>query len=429
MVAIPIPLLPVQYDFLTCTAKYQALITGLGYGKTWIGARKAIAYALKLKGRLGLAASNSYRQLEDVVIPALTEALQQMEVTYRWEAGKARFCLANGSTILCRSLDRTALEKVRGTEFAWAWLDEARDMSAKAFAVVQGRAGRQRGIQSTIFITTTPNGLNWIYDRFGPDRPNQTDYAIFRAKTTDNPTLPDDYAVSLEDSYDTRAVKQELLGEFVASSETLYHAWDRKVHIREAAAYKPSLPLIVALDFNVSPCVAALIQERRGTTVVVDEIWNDDGDGTVGVIDRFLAKYPNAVDVQVYGDPAGHARDTRSGTTDYEMWRERVTRRIRVPRKTYPIVDRINSVNGRLRSHTGKIRLLVSPICKHLVADFEQVLPHKDGSRRPRKEADTPHLTHISDALGYYIVHEHPLRARLDRLKAANKDAATLAAR
>ena len=423
--AIRVPLLDIQYAFLTCVVRFCALVTGVGYGKTWIGARKAVSLALKYPGTIGLACANSYRQLEDVVEPELEAALEAMGVGYTWQSGKSRFVLANGSKILCRSLDKTAVSKIRGTAFLWAWLDEARDMPEKAFKVVMGRVGRKRGPAAQVFITTTPNGFNWIYKYFGPNRKNRADFEIFKARTADNPTLPPSYFESLADSYDSRFAAQELDGDFIAAEDVLYGAFSKK-NISRLARYQPGEPINVALDFNFNPCVAAIIQEIAGRTCVVDEIWVEGGASAPGVIDEFMARYPRARDVTIYGDPAGHGRSAQTGKSYYDLWREALPHaRIAVPRSVYPIVDRVNSVNYRLKTARTKTRLLyVNPGCEHAIEDFSQVLPAKDGSLAPRKSADTPELTHISDAIGYYVVHEHSVRARVDRLKAAAEDAA-----
>lgn len=419
-----IPLLPVQFAFMDCSSRYQALITGIGYGKTWVGARKGVSLTVRFPGTQGLACSNSYRQLEDVVIPEIEAAAKHFGVPCRFEAGKARFVFANGSKILCRSLDKTAMNKLRGTAFVWAWLDEARDMPEKAFKIVQGRIGRKRGPAAQLFLTTTPNGFNWIYKHFGPLKKDpRGEYSIFHARTADNTTLPSDFVPSLTSAYDERMAAQELDGAFTAPENTLYSAFDRTKNVSRRARYDPTAPLAVALDFNVNPCVAGIIQEFAGRTCVVDEIWNADGDGTPGVIRAFGERYGYDVAFEIYGDPAGHARRSNAGKSDYELWKDAFPNaRVLVPRSTYPIVDRVNSVNHRLKQRDGTRLLFVNPSCVHLIEDFEQVMPKKDGSRAPRKEADAAHLSHISDAVGYYVVHVHSVRARVDMLKRAIED-------
>jgi hypothetical protein len=422
---LSVPLLDVQYRFLVSVVKFICLLTGVGYGKTWIGARKAVAKAVNHPGTKGLACSNSYRQLEDVVIPELRAALEQMGVSYTWRAGDRNFILENGSIIQCRSLQSSAIDGLRGTSFEWAWLDEARDMPEKAFEVVQSRVGRKIGPVPQVFITTTPAGFNWIYKRFGPNRKNKDQYEIFRASTRDNPFLPDNFYGDLEDSYSKEFAEQELEGGFISMGKRLYSSWHPIKNVTKKARYRAGDPLIVALDFNIGHCVAAIMQERGGCTLVVDEIFCDKGEGTFGVIDEFMRKYPQAQNVFIYGDPAGHGRNAAASKTNYELWREALPdARVMVPTSWYPIPDRVLSVNYRLCSaREKKRRLFVNPSCTHVIEDFDQVAPQKDGSCAPLKSNDTLHLTHISDAIGYYVVHEHSVRARVNGIKQAMKDA------
>ena len=70
---------------------------------------------------------------------------------------------------------------------------------------------------------------------------------------------------------------------------------------------------------------------------------------------------------------------------------------------------RVNAVNARCCSTDGKRRLLVdAAAAPKLVRDLEGVQTVKGGSGEIDKKKDRK-LTHISDALGYYIVHEYPL--------------------
>ena len=69
-------------------------------------------------------------------------------------------------------------------------------------------------------------------------------------------------------------------------------------------------------------------------------------------------------------------------------------------------------MNTRCRSGDGVMHLMVDPsACPNLVRDFEGVRLLDGGSGEIDKKAD-PKLTHMTDALGYYIVREFPTTAR-----------------
>ncbi len=69
-------------------------------------------------------------------------------------------------------------------------------------------------------------------------------------------------------------------------------------------------------------------------------------------------------------------------------------------------------LNSRLRSSAGLVRLMVDPVhAPHVVLDFEGVttLPGGSGEIAKKKHLD---LSHITDALGYYIDHRFPVKSR-----------------
>jgi hypothetical protein len=85
-----------------------------------------------------------------------------------------------------------------------------------------------------------------------------------------------------------------------------------------------------------------------------------------------------------------------------------------VPSANPPVKDRINCVNAVLRNYVGQHRLQIDPRCKQLIKDFEQVCWKADPHGNPLAELDKsdPLRTHASDAAGYFLVREFPMRAQ-----------------
>jgi hypothetical protein len=74
-------------------------------------------------------------------------------------------------------------------------------------------------------------------------------------------------------------------------------------------------------------------------------------------------------------------------------------------REQNPLVrDRINAVNAQLRNALQQHHLFIDPCCEHLIEDLERVT-WKPGTAIPDPGTDRM-LTHISDALGYFIESE-----------------------
>ena len=74
--------------------------------------------------------------------------------------------------------------------------------------------------------------------------------------------------------------------------------------------------------------------------------------------------------------------------------------------------DQVNSMNSRLKSADDVVRMVIDPSkAPNLVKDLEGVRVVDGGSGEIDKKSD-PKLTHMTDALGYYISKRHPVRVR-----------------
>ena len=63
---------------------------------------------------------------------------------------------------------------------------------------------------------------------------------------------------------------------------------------------------------------------------------------------------------------------------------------------------RVNAMNSRIEAADGKVRFLVEPVkCPYTVMDLDGVVWHDKTSDKT--------LTHLSDAIGYYVAQVHPL--------------------
>jgi hypothetical protein len=91
------------------------------------------------------------------------------------------------------------------------------------------------------------------------------------------------------------------------------------------------------------------------------------------------------------------------------QFRERLA--LRVPAANPAERARLNAVNTRLKSGDGTIRLMVDAAkARNLVKDLDGVRLLAGGSGEIDKRADE-RLSHLSDALGYYIAAEFPVAA------------------
>jgi hypothetical protein len=215
--------------------------------------------------------------------------------------------------------------------------------------------------------------------------------------------VPDFYD-RLKSSYDERLFAQEAQGDYLnINAGSVYSAFDRQRNVQEIRLHR-HLPLFWTLDFNVDP-MCSLIAQRHGDDLrVLDEIVLHRA-STLNACEEFQARFPNhQAGLAVYGDATGCRLQT-AGTTDYKIISEFLRRegyeraQLKVPASNPAVRERVQLVNSRLLSASGESHLAISPRCKELIADFEEVTYMPD-STIIDKDRD-PKRTHLSDALGY----------------------------
>jgi len=197
--------IPAQVAFWTDPSRVRGYIGGVGSGKTFAGAVEVIRQPARTTGIVlaptyPMLRDASQRSFFDICPPQLIKDHNKAE-------NKTE--LYNGSTILWRTADNP--DRLRGPNLSWAWIDEAAFIDEDAFKVTLSRL---RVAPANLWVTTTPNGQNWLYRRFVQE---QLGYALHYGKTADNPFNVAGFAAELRRQYagDPAYAAQELDGQFV----------------------------------------------------------------------------------------------------------------------------------------------------------------------------------------------------------------------
>ena len=312
----------------------------------------------------------------------------------------------NGSEIHVVSLDVPARIEGKST-WHGAVIDEAGDAAYNVFDM-HVRAtlsdskgwcwiiGRARQTKSPYFKELKTRALN-----------GAEGYEFFTWKSSD--ILDPDEIADIKSTTSPAVYAQEYDAEFQDALGRAYSYYDADVHKKEIAFDKDN-DLVVACDFNVNPCVWEMGQEMPGRFFnVFDEVTdvNTDTFKMVTLLKkRILALHKNEQAAKLhrmdfYGDYAGTQRTTNATYSNWKIIREAFEDwNATFHLKPSPhIIDRVNAVNGRMRSADAGVHFAVSEKAKLLRADFEnlsleQVMKEKEAEQT---------LTHASDALGYWI--------------------------
>lgn len=258
------PLTEAQRRFLGLPGKYRGFFGGIGSGKSYLGS--LLALSRMRAGHPGLVLAATYRQLGAVCEQLILGHLNDKDLSYQFKQAD-QVLNYNGCVTYFRSSERPDL--LRGLSVAWCWLDEAGLMTEDLWRIVLGRL--REGDQQEAFLTSTPRGFSWLWERFVQDKTG--DYSWTQAATADNQFLPPEYVEGLERNYDGAYRDQELLGAFVAFEGLVFPEFSREVHVCEPFEIPASWERRRAIDFGYSnpfACLWAAI-DHDGRIYIYDE--------------------------------------------------------------------------------------------------------------------------------------------------------------
>jgi PBSX family phage terminase large subunit len=200
-----------QHSFLTNDARFRLFVGGVGSGKTRAGCVEILRQPAK---SVGMVVAPTYPMLRDATMRTFMELAQRGGVLKEYSRSEMRATLIDGKHVLFRSADNP--DRLRGPNIGWFYLDEAALMGAEAWLIMIGRLRERPG---RAWVTSTPRGKNWLYETFAH---GGNDYAITHSSSRDNPFLPPEFIKSLEQSYTSEWLRQEVEGEFVDPAGALF---------------------------------------------------------------------------------------------------------------------------------------------------------------------------------------------------------------
>jgi phage terminase large subunit-like protein len=399
---------PIQLQFVYCDARFSFYVGGIGAGKTFAGAVRAILRAAWNPGSLGVIGAPTYPMLRDTTQRTVFELLPEW-LLHRFIETQQHLWLTNGSEVLFRSLDEP--NRLRGLNLAWFWLDEAPLCGHYAWEVLKGRL-RQRGFEPSAWATGTPKGRDGFAREF--ELAPLPGHALFRASTRINAhNLPPGYIEDL--GYTGAFAAQEIEGQFVAF-EGLVYTFDasRHGHLREPAHGRRFQRVIGGVDWGYTNPAAALV-------------FGLDGDHRAWQVAEFYQRRASLTDVlvptildltrrwDVQTWYCGPDEPEHIAALDAALVHAGLPARARAADNR--VAPGIQTVAGLLALRgDGSRGLYVSPACEHTIAEYgayryAEAAPNgkRDPSEQPLKQND-----HALDATRYALHTELGRSSRAD---------------
>lgn len=426
----------IQRAYLTSEHRFNVVPAGRRSGKTEIAKRRLVRRGIRGSGfdrPRYFAAAPTRDQAKRIYWSDLKRLVPKDAMRGTPSESELVIPLWHGGEIFIVGMDKP--ERIEGAPVDGGILDEKANMKPQAWGEnVRPALSDRRGWCDLIGV---PEGRNHYYDDAQKaqaallERGAASEWGYFHWKSAD--ILPADEIEAARRDLDELTFQQEYEASFVNFEGRAYYAFGDANIGAVRRLYNPKQPLIVCLDFNVAPGVSAIAQElplpKHGIgTGVIGEVWIENNSNTPAVCRKILKDWSTHEGrVEVYGDATGGARGSaKVEGSDWELAKKvlkggdssaglsgfgsRVS--FNVPASNPPERARVNAVNTRTRSTEGTVRLMVDPTAApHVIRDLEGVRMLKGGSGEIDKDIDK-RLTHITDALGYYVVAEFPITER-----------------
>ena len=390
-------LLPHQQKFCEDTSHRKlALVCGFGAGKTYALVSKSIILASMNVGCISAIFEPTAPMLRDILMRTMNELLELWEIPFTFRASplpEYQLQFKEGvHTILLRTI--LTYQRLRGQNLCAVGFDEADTVNKRDAeqAMNMALARLRSGDVQQFYATTTPEGHSWAFDTF--EKNAKEDTRLIKAKTSDNPYLPEGFIDSLLENYPPQLIQAYLNGNFCnLTTGQVYDKFDRNIHVLETEpVINEHEPIRVGIDFNIGNMNAVIGIAAGNKFIVIDEIAKSHD--TDSIAQEIKARYPFNK-IYIYPDASGGNRSTNASRTDIQIL-ESYGFLNQSALSNPAIRDRVNSVQGMLLNGKGESKMMISKKAVRLIECLE--LQSYNDKGEPDKDAG---YDHMNDALGY----------------------------
>ena len=401
---------PVQYKAWTSSKRFSYLPCGRQSGKTELALRRLVRYLPVKKDypttyfysgpTYAQAKRTAWQRLINLIPKEWISSISHSELTIK---------TVFGSTLFLFGLDKP--QRIEGlTRVDGGVIDENSDIKPGTFDL------------SVLPTLTWSNGWIWfigVPKRYGVGAVEYrercekaaagelADSALFHWPSSE--IISPEALEYARSAMDERDFAEQFGAKWLDAGGGVFHSFSTEFNVRPCV-YDVNLPIIVGMDFNISPLTFVFCHVKGTSLEVFDEQWLRDSN-TPAALEVMTKKYAgHKGGWRIYGDASCRARHTSAYSSDYihiaqNEQLKSMGRTLHFDMSNPPLADRFAETNAKICNSAGLRQLFVDPKCKHLINDL-CIRAYKPDSREPDDSGD---IGHITDALGYIIHKLWPL--------------------
>lgn len=236
---------PKQLNFHQSQAKFRAIISGIGFGKSAGGANEMIRTIGKYPKCDHLIMSPTSSIMRNATLKQFFKFCPK-DLIVGGSKQERTILFANGARIIYYTADNERhINRLSGMDIGSFWLDEARLFLTNLWPMILGRLRDDNGPLRG-WITTSPFAGNWTTDYFIRNQDPRSrkpindphNYELFTGSTLDNPYTPEEYKQNLLNTYSGDFARQEIYGEIVSFEGQVYKGFQHKLHVHDIKVSK-----------------------------------------------------------------------------------------------------------------------------------------------------------------------------------------------
>lgn len=332
--------------------------------------------------------------------------------------------LPTGCLIYLLGCDTNA-DTIRGIGLWDAVVDEFKDISKQFIQEVLRPCFSDTG-GGCLFIGTPPRvkGISYEYWKRGRE-PGYPDWISWNVSSADAGLIPAEEIRIAKAELDPDVFNREYGAAFEFMQGLVVKHWSSE-NI-QPVEFRHDSRLHISCDFNVDPCMWIVAQRFPPQYHIIDEIVRENT-SVSEMVDEFERRYPpeDVAGITINGDASG---DNRSVTADkhnqtaYIAMRNRLFQlgyrdvKVAVRERNPSPLDRVDAFNAKVMNADGQVNLMVSPRCKWLIYNCENLAWIEGSSeiweptsRQIEKDRQLKFLKHIFDAASYLVEYYDPIK-------------------
>ena len=382
--------------------RFRVAVCGRRFGKTHVAIRELARFASQ-PNKTCWYLTGSRQQAKSLVWTKLKKKLRKLNWIQTTNESELSIELINGSKICLKSAEQG--DNLRGESLTFLVIDEFADIDLDEIwnQILRPALSDQKG--HALFLGTPKAGNQTARDLYD-NALIKKNWISFSFTTIDGGFVDEDEIAQARQDLSPKVFAQEYLASWENFAGVIMYDFGEH-NIKEVKPPTANEPLVVGMDFNITPLVCQIGRHTKTGIEIFDEIILENSN-TNEVSMELRNRYPTQP-ITVFPDPAGGARKTSAnGNTDIKIL-EMAGFTTRYHRSHPLVKDRINACNSLFfKREDGSTRFTIDPKCKYTIKSLKN-WTYKEGTMIPSKN-EGQDWSHACDSIGYLIEYLFPIQ-------------------